>query len=86
MVTVHIVCTVRDVSSFLDVFPSDLLPQTVAQTSTVIINDNPQTEGGSHYLAVHFRPKSSSAYYSDSYGIIQFVPSTQAFTKRNCTT
>jgi len=43
------------------------------------------TERVSHWLAVHFRPKSSSAYYFVSYGIVSLVPSIQAFTKRICT-
>ena len=87
MDTVQILCTLCDVSSFLDVFPSDLLPQSIAQTSTtVIVNADPHTEGGSHWLAVHFRLKSSSAYYFDSCGIVPLVPSIQAFIKCNCTT
>jgi len=53
---VQILCTLRDVSSFLDVLPSDLLPQSIAHTSTVIINAH--IERDSHLLAVHIRPKS----------------------------
>jgi len=83
---VQILCTLRDVSSFLDAFPSDLLPQSITQTTTVIVNADPHTEGGSHWIAVHFRPKSSSVYYFDSYGILPLVPSIQAFIKRNCKT
>jgi len=37
-------------------------------------------------LAVQLRPKSSSAYYFDSYGIVPLVPNIQAFIKRNCRT
>jgi len=86
MATVQILFSLRDFSSFLHVFSSDLLPQSNTQTSaTLIINSDPHTEGGSHWLAVHFRPKSSSAYYFDSYGIIPLVPDIQAFIKRNCT-
>jgi len=74
----------RDVSSFFDVFPSDLLPHSVARNaSTFIVNADPHTEGISHWLAVHFRPKSSRAYYFDSYGILPLLPSFQAFIKRN---
>jgi len=81
MDTVQIVCTLREV-----VFTSDLLPESIKQTSTVIVIADPHTEGGSHWLALHFQPKSSSAYYFDSYGIVPLVPSIQAFIKRNCTT
>jgi len=83
MDTVQILCTLRYVTSFLDVFPSHLLPQSITQTSTVIVNADPHTEGGSHCLAVHFRLKSSSAYHFDSYGILPLLPSFQAFIKRN---
>ena len=87
MDTVQILCTLRDVTSFLDVFPSDLLPQSNARTyNTVIVNADPRTEIGSYWLAVHFRPKSSNAYYFDSNGILPLVPNIQAFIKRNCTT
>ena len=86
MDTLLILWTLRDFSFFIDAFPSDLLPESVTQTtSSVIVNADPHTEGGSHWLAVHFRPKSSSDYYFDSYGIVPLVPSIQAFMKRNCT-
>jgi len=82
MDSVQILCKLRDVSSFLDVFPSDLLPQSVAQlllpSSTMPI----PTQRRSHWLAVHFRPKASIAYLFGSYGIVSLVP----FMKRNCTT
>jgi len=85
MGTVQILSTLRDVSSFLDVFPSDLLPQSGAQTCTFILNADTHKERGSHWLAVHDRPKSSSAYYLDSYGIIPLLNGIKAFIKRNCT-
>jgi len=69
----------RDVSSFLDVYLSDLLTQSITRTSIAIINADPATERGSHRLAVHFRTKYSSAYYVDSYGILPLVPSIEAF-------
>ena len=63
MNTTQILCTLKDVRSFLGGFPSDMLPRSVTQTGTVIINTDPHTEKGSHWLAVHFLPKSSSAYF-----------------------
>jgi len=63
MNTTQILCTLKDVRSFLGGFPSDMLPRSVTQTGTVIINADPHTEKGSHWLAVHFLPKSSSAYF-----------------------
>jgi len=65
--------------------PSDMLPRFVTQTGTVIINADPHTEKGSHWLAVHVLPKSSSPYFFDSYGIVPLVPGIAAFIRRNCT-
>ena len=86
MDTTQISCTLKEVRSFLGVYPSDLLPRSVTRLGTVIINADPHTEKGSHWLAVHLRPKSSSAYYFDSYGIVPLVPAIQAFIRRNCIT
>jgi len=86
MDAVQIPCTLRDVRSFIDVFPFDLLPFSIALNCTIIINADPHTQGGSNWLAVHFRPKSWSAYYFDSYGIILLVPDIQEFIKSNCMT
>jgi len=46
MDTLQILCTLRDVSPILEVFPSDLLPQSITQTTTtVIVNaDTTQSE------------------------------------------
>jgi len=69
----------------LGVFPSDMLPRSVTQSGKVIINADPHTEKCSHWLAVHFLTKSSSAYFFDSYGIVPVVPDIAAFIRRNCT-
>ena len=83
----QILCTLRDVNSSLDVFPSDLLPSSrpILKPCTHI-NAGPHKEGCSHRLAIRLTRLSSSAYYFDSYGIISFVPSIQALLRRNCTT
>jgi len=86
MDTSQILCTLRNVKSFLDVYASDLLPHTVTKTCTVIVNADPHTKGGSQWLTVHLRPKSSYAYYFDSYGIVPFVPDIVDFVQRNSTT
>jgi len=54
MNTTEILCTLKDVRSFLGVFPSDMLRLSVTQAGTVIINANPHTEIGSQRIAVHF--------------------------------
>ena len=63
-----------------------MLPRSVKRLGTVIINADPHTEKGSHWLAEHLRPKSSCAYYFVSYGTVPLVPAIQAFIKSNCNT
>ena len=79
MDTVQILCTLQNVKSFLGVFPSDLLPHSIARYDIGIINADPQTEIFSHWLAILFEPKASSAYYFDSYVISPLVPTIHAF-------
>ena len=88
MDTWEILCTLRNVNSFFDVFPSDLLSSSrpVQTPCTLIVNADPQIEGGSHWLAIRLTLRSSSAYYFDSYGIVPLVPGIQDFLKHNCTT
>ena len=63
-----------------------MLPHSIQQQAgTVIINSDPHTKDGSHWLAFHFEPKSSKAFYFDSYGHPPYNPHTQAFIRRNCT-
>jgi len=56
MDTVQILYTLCDVGSFLDVFPTDLLPHSITQTSTVNVNADPHTERLLHWLVVHSDP------------------------------
>jgi hypothetical protein len=44
METTQITCCLRDVKSFHGVFPSNLLPRSIARTGTVIINADSHTE------------------------------------------
>jgi len=87
MATVQIICSLKKVKSFLGVYPSDLLSLSIRQQSgTVILNTYPRTQEGTHWLAIHFKPKSSTAFYFDSYG--QPPPSDLnilSFLKRNYT-
>jgi hypothetical protein len=85
MDTLQIMCALRNVKSFAGVFPSDLLPPIARAACTVIINADPHTENGSHWLAVRFLPKSFGAYYFDSYGMVPLVPAIREFLRRNCT-
>jgi len=87
MDTVQIICSLKNVKSFLGVYPSELLPHSIhEQTGTVILNTDPHTQEGTHWLAIHFQPKPSTAFFFDSYG--QPPPSdlnNLTFLKRNCT-
>ena len=77
-------CTLSDVRSFSRVLASDLLPRSIGGGGgTVIINAETHTERGSHWLAVHFRPKSSSAYYFDIYWIVPLFHDIQALIRCN---
>jgi hypothetical protein len=86
MDTWQILCTLLDVISFLDVFPSDLLPSSrpILKPCTLIVNADPHTVRGTHWLAIRLTPSSSSAYNYDSYGLVPLVPTVQAFLKRHC--
>jgi hypothetical protein len=84
MDTTQILCTLRDVKSFFGVFPSHMLPRSVTETGAVIINADPHTEKGSHWLAIYFLSESSSAYF-DSYGILPLGPDIRTFIRRTCT-
>ena len=85
MNTTQIFCKLRDVKPFLVLFPSDILPRFVTQTGRVILNADHHTEKYSHWLSTHFLPKSSGAYFSDSYVIVPLVIDITAYIKRNCT-
>ena len=67
MDTVQIICTLKDISSFRGLYPSDLLTSSIL-TGSVIINADSHTREGSHWLAIHFDYPLSAAFYFDSYG------------------
>jgi hypothetical protein len=85
--TVQNICSLKKVKSFLGVYPSDLLPHSIhQQTGTVRLNTDLHTQTGTHWLAIHFQPKSSRAFFFDSY--VQPPPSDLnilSYLKRNCT-
>jgi hypothetical protein len=73
-------CTIRNVKSSLGVY----LPHSITRSGSIIIDTDPHTEKGSHWLAIHFEPKSPSAYF-DSFGISPIISAFQTFLRRNCT-
>ena len=86
MDTVQIRHALQDVNSFLGVYALDLLPRSIVQTVTVIVNTDPHTQKGSHWQAIHFRnPRSSTCYFFNSYCRHSHILSILDFIRRNCT-
>jgi hypothetical protein len=81
----QISCALKNVKTFLGAFPSDLLPHSITVTSTIIVNRDNHTQPGSHCLAIRLEPRSSTAFYFDSYGLSTDIPDIQSFLRRNCT-
>ena len=84
MDTTQILCTLRNVETFLGVYASDLLPRTITQPGTIIVNTDPHAERVPHWLAIDFQPKSYSSCYFDSYGLFPHIPSIHSLLKRTC--
>ena len=55
MDTVQVQHALQDVNSFLWVYASDLLPLSIVQTGTIIVNTDPHTEPGLHWQAIYFQ-------------------------------
>jgi hypothetical protein len=83
MDTLQILCVMQGVKSFVGVFASDLIPHSVTRSGSLIINTDPHTEKGTHWLAIHIQPKSSCSFYFDSYGFEPIIPTIQTFLRRN---
>jgi hypothetical protein len=61
-----------------------MLPHSITQPGTLILNIDPHTKRGSYWLAVNFQSKSYSCYYFDFYDLAPYIPSIQEFLKRTC--
>jgi hypothetical protein len=86
MDTRQIICCLRDVSSILGVFASDMLPKySIARSGSRIVNTDPHTESGSHWQAIHIQSRSSRLYYFNSYVLPPYIPATKSFINRNFT-
>ena len=79
----QIMCTLKNVASFLGVYSSDLIPHSISRAGCLIINTDPHTEKGTHWLAIYLQPKSYSAFYFDSYGLPPYLPPVCNFLRRN---
>jgi len=85
MDTVQISCILNNVKTFLGAFPSDLLPHSITQPRTVIVNTDAHTQSVSHWLAIRLEPRSSTVFYFDAHGLSLYIHDTQSFLRRNCT-
>ena len=74
----QILCTPKNVPSFLGVYPSDILPP-ITRSATLIVNTDPHTASGTPWLAIHLQPRSYSGYFFDSYGLPPLVPNILTF-------
>jgi len=79
MDTLQIQHALQDVNSFLGVYASDLLPLSIVQAGTIIVNTDPHTEPGLNWQAIYFQNphRTSNGYFFDSYGRYPFIPSSK---------
>lgn len=54
------------VPHFIGCFPRDKLPEIIRRPASLIVNTDPSTEPGEHWVAIHI---DESAEYFDSYGL-----------------
>jgi hypothetical protein len=72
-------------SYFKGVYACDKLPRTkVKKPTCFIINTDPSSKPGTHWVAVYF-PKKGSAEYFDSFGFRPKINSITNFINTNCT-
>ena len=78
MDTLQIQHALQGVNSFLGVYASDLLPLSIVQTGTIIVNTDPHTEPGLHWQAIYFQNphRTSNGYcFIPTATILLFPPS-----------
>jgi hypothetical protein len=62
-----------------------LPPPSATRAATHIVNSDPHTSQGSHWLAILLQPRSYSDYFFDSYGLPPLIPNITDFLSRTCT-
>ena len=80
MLSTQINKLLKSTASFLGTFPRDKLPAIKKTPATLIINTDPSTEPGEHWVAVRF---DKSAEYFDSYGLPPYYKEIAEFLERN---
>jgi hypothetical protein len=66
-------------------FSACLPPTCLQRSGTLIVNTDPHTDSGSHWLTIHIQSRSSRLYYFESYGLPPYIPAIQSFINRNYT-
>ena len=84
MYTAQVHSTLKDVPLCLGVYPSDILPPSITRPSTLIVNTDPHTASGTHWLAMYLQPRSYSGHFFDSYSLPSLIPSILSFLRRTC--
>ncbi len=68
---------------FLGVFAADTLPRSVPKPALIIVNSDPISKAGTHWLAISIDSCGRGEYF-DSYGIRPFVSEHEKFLSRVC--
>lgn len=58
----------KNYSGYLGTFPRDMLPKIQQLPATLIVNTDPSTEPGEHWIAIHIDSNGNGEYF-DSYGL-----------------
>ena len=57
-------------------------PTPITRSAILIVNTDPHTPKGTHWLAIHLQLRFHSGYFFDSFGLPPFVPSILSFLSR----
>ena len=70
---------------FRGVYPSNRLPKRLQRgiAHAFVINIDPDTKPGSHWVAVYFNHFGQATYF-DSFGLSPYVPAIKTFITKNC--
>ena len=67
----------------LGVFPRDKLPKIVLLPAALVVNSDPATKPGMHWLSIYISPDGKGEYF-DSYGLRPWLPSIIKYLNKNC--
>ena len=78
LTSVEIERQLQGVKYFIGVYAVDQLPLVTVFPASLVINTDPSSEGGEHWVAVHLR-QGGKADYFDSFGFPPLVPMLQQY-------